>query len=170
MKSLIGTRTEKNLMHSFAGESQARMRYNYFASAAKKEGYEQVAAIFEETANQEKEHAKRMFKFLEGGALEISAAFPAGRIGRTDENLRAAAEGEHEEWSAAYPAFADKADEEGFAEMLERVEGGTMFKNGTPVAWRCRNCGFVTEAPEAPEKCPACEHPRDWFERLGENF
>ncbi len=191
MKSLRGTQTEKNLLASFAGESQARNRYEFFASQVKKDGYVLVQAVFSEVASQEKEHAKRMFKFLEGGALEISAAFPAGRIGRTDENLRAAAEGEHEEWSAAYPAFADKADEEGFAEiatmfrmvaaaekyheerfrrLLERVEGGTMFKNGTPVAWRCRNCGFVTEAPEAPEKCPACEHPRDWFERLGENF
>ena len=178
MKSLKGTQTEKNLLTSFAGESQARNRYTFFASQAKKDGYVLVQAVFEEIANQEKEHAKKMFKWLEGSTLEITASFPAGVIGDTAANLRAAAGGEHEEWSEAYPAFADKADEEGFPEIaamyrmivLERVEGGTMFKNGTPIAWRCRNCGFVTEAPEAPEKCPACAHPRDYFERLAENF
>lgn len=191
MKSLKGTQTERNLLVSFAGESQARNRYTFFASQAKKDGYVLVQAVFEEIANQEKEHAKRMFKWLEGASLEITASFPAGVIGDTAANLRAAAAGEHEEWSEAYPAFADKADEEGFPEiaamyrmisvaekyheerfrrLLERVENGTMFRNGAPVAWRCRNCGFVTEAPEAPEKCPACLHPRDYFERLGENF
>ena len=191
MKSLKGTQTERNLLTSFAGESQARNRYTFFASQAKKDGYVLVQAVFEEIANQEKEHAKKMFKWLEGSTVEITAFFPAGVIGDTAANLRAAAGGEHEEWSEAYPAFADKADEEGFPEiaamyrmisvaekyheerfrrLLERVEGGTMFKNGTPVMWRCRNCGVVTEAPEAPEKCPACAHPRDYFERLAENF
>ena len=191
MKTLKGTQTEKNLLTSFAGESQARNRYTFFASQAKKDGYVLVQAVFDEVANQEKEHAKKMFKWLEGSTLQITASFPAGVIGDTAANLRAAAAGEHEEWSADYPAFADKADEEGFPEiaamyrmisvaekyheerfrrLLERVENGTMFKNGTPVQWRCRNCGFVFEGPDAPEECPACAHPVDYFERLGENF
>ncbi len=191
MKPLKGTQTEKNLLTSFAGESQARNRYTFFSSQAKKDGYVLVSAVFEEIANQEKEHAKKMFKWLEGSTLEITASFPAGVIGDTAANLRAAAGGEHEEWSEAYPAFADKADEEGFPEiaamyrmiavaekyheerfrrLLERVETGTMFRNGTPILWRCRNCGFVTEAPEAPEECPACKHPQAYFERLAETF
>ena len=159
MKSLKGTQTEKNLLTSFAGESQARNRYTFFASQAKKDGYVLVQAVFEEIAGQEKEHAKKMFKWLEGSTLEITACFPAGVIGDTAANLRAAAGGEHEEWSEAYPAFADKADEEGFPEIA------TMYRM-ISVA----DCGFVTEAPEAPEKCPACAHPRDYFERLAENF
>ncbi|MBR1608287.1 MAG: rubrerythrin family protein [Kiritimatiellae bacterium] len=191
MKSLEGTQTEKNLLAAFAGESQARNRYGFFASQAKKDGYVLVQHVFDEVAAQEKEHAKKMFKCLEGRDLSITATFPAGKIGSTAENLRAAADGEHEEWSEAYPAFADTADAEGFPEvarmfrmiavaekyheerfrrLLERVEGGTMFKNGTPVAWRCRNCGFTTVAPEAPEECPACAHPKAYFERLAENF
>lgn len=191
MKSLKGTRTERNLLVAFAGESQARNRYTFFASQAKKDGFVLVQAVFAEIAEQEKEHAKKMFKWLEGSALEITASFPAGTIGDTAANLRAAADGEHDEWSREYPAFADTADAEGFPKiaamfrmiavaekyheerfrrLLERVEGGTMFRNGTPIKWRCRNCGFVTEAPEAPETCPACAHPRDYFERLGENF
>ena len=191
MPQLKGTQTEKNLLASFADESQARNRYTFFASQAKKDGYVLVQAVFEEIANQEKEHAKKMFKWLEGSDLEITATFPAGKIGTTAENLRAAAGGEHEEWSEAYPAFADTAEKEGFPEseamsrmisvaekyheerfsrLLARVEDGTMFVNGTPIAWRCRNCGFVVEAPEAPQLCPACAHPRDYFERLGENF
>ena len=191
MKSLKGTRTEQNLMHSFAGESQARMRYNYFASAAKKEGYEQVAAIFEETANQEKEHAKRMFKYLEGGMCEITASFPAGVIGKTIDNLKAAAAGENEEWTEAYPEFARIAREEGFDEiaemytniavaekgheerynkLLKNLEEYTMFKKDGKVYWQCRNCGFIIEAEEAPEKCPACLHPQAYFEVLKDNY
>lgn len=191
MKSLKGTQTEKNLLTSFAGESQARNRYTFFASQAKKDGFVLVSAVFEEIAGQEKEHAKKMFKYLEGGDATITATFPAGRIGDTAANLRAAADGEHAEWSEDYPAFAAKADEEGFPEiartyrmiavaekyheerfrrLLARVEDGTMFKNGAPIQWRCRNCGYVHVGPEAPEECPACKHPRDYFERLGENF
>ena len=190
MNSIKGTQTEKNLLTSFAGESQARNRYTFFASQAKKDGYEYVAAAFEETAAQEKEHAKRFFKFLEGGNVGVSAMFPAGVIGTTTENLKAAADGEHEEWTEAYPQFADVAEQEGFSEIaatwrfiavaekqhekryrgfLKAIEAGTMFKrNG--VAWRCRNCGFVAEAPEAPEKCPACLHPQGYFEILAENW
>ena len=191
MKTLAGTKTEKNLLTSFAGESQARNRYTFFASQAKKDGYALVQAVFEEIAGQEKEHAKRMFKLLEGSTLRITASFPAGVIGDTAANLRAAADGEREEWSEAYPAFAAEAEAEGFPEialmyrmvaaaekyheerfrrLLERVENGTMFKNGTPVAWRCRNCGYVVEAPEAPQECPACKHPQAYFERLAESF
>lgn len=189
--SLKGTRTEKNLMISFAGESQARMRYTYFASAAKKEGYEQIAAIFTETADQEKEHAKRMFKWLEGGMVEITASYPAGVIGTTAENLKAAAAGEHEEWSLDYPKFADIADEEGFpaiaimyrniavAEkgheeryraLLANVENGEVFKKKENVIWQCRNCGFIFEGPEAPAVCPACLHPQAYFQVKPTNY
>ena len=191
MKSVKGTQTEKNLLTSFAGESQARNRYTFFASAAKKDGFMLVSDIFAETAQQEKEHAERMFKFLEGGDLEITATFPAGIIGTTADNLAAAANGEYEEWSDAYPKFADTAEAEGFDDvavmyrkiaaaekyheeryrkLLARVQNGTMFVNGAPLRWRCRNCGFVTEDSQAPEKCPACVHPRDYFERLSESF
>ena len=190
MTSLKGTQTEKNLLTSFAGESQARNRYTFFASQAKKDGYEYVAAAFEETAAQEKEHAKRFFKFLEGGNVGITAMFPAGVIGTTVENLKAAAEGEREEWMEAYPQFAKIAQEEGFPEIaqtwtaisvaekqhekryrgfLKAIEEGTIFqKEG--VTWRCRNCGYVSEAGKAPEQCPACLHPQSFFEILAENW
>ena len=188
---LKGTRTEKNLLTAFAGESQARNRYTYFASQAKKDGFVQIQSIFEETANQEKEHAKRFFKFLKGGDVEIAAAFPAGVIGTTAENLRAAAGGEHHEWSSMYPEFAQIAQEESFDEiaavfeaiavaekqhedrylgLLENVEAGTVFKKGEPVVWRCRNCGYLHEGPEAPSVCPACIHPQAHFELLAENW
>jgi len=191
MKSVKGTQTEKNLLTSFAGESQARNRYTFFASVARKEGFVLVSDIFAETAQQEKEHAERMFKYLEGGDLQITATYPAGKIGTTAENLTAAAGGEYEEWSDAYPKFADTAEAEGFGEiaamyrriataekyheeryrkLLARVTNGTMFVNGAPVKWRCRNCGFVIDAPNAPESCPACVHARDHFERLAESF
>ncbi|MCR5183341.1 MAG: rubrerythrin family protein [Opitutales bacterium] len=191
MASLKGTQTEKNLLHAFAGESQARNRYTYFASKAKSEGFVQIAAIFEETANQEKEHAKRFFKFLEGGEVEIVAAFPAGVIGTTAENLKAAAAGEHGEWSCDYPKFADIAEQEGFAEiaavfrnvsiaekqhekrylgLLANLEKGEVFKKDGKVWWRCRNCGYICEASEAPVLCPACAHPQAHFELLGENW
>ncbi len=190
-KSIKGTQTEKNLMHSFAGESQARMRYTYFASVAKKEGYEQIAAIFTETADQEKEHAKRMFKYLEGGMTEITATFPSGVIGTTMENLRAAAAGEHEEWTEDYPKFADIAEQEGFpgiaamyrnisiAEkahedrynaLLKNIEDGTVFKKEETKTWQCRNCGFVHEGEEAPGVCPACLHPQAHFEVMKDNY
>ncbi|MBP5591847.1 rubrerythrin family protein [bacterium] len=189
--SLKGTRTEKNLLTSFAGESQARMRYNYFASKAKKDGFEKIAVIFEETANQEKEHAKRMFKFLEGGDLEITATYPAGMISDTLANLKAAAAGEHEEWTEAYPEFARIADEEGFhdiAEMYRKIavaekhheerynafikdlENSGMFAKDREVTWRCLNCGYIHTGKEAPEKCPACEHPQAYFEVLNTNW
>ncbi len=191
MKSLKGTQTEKNLMHSFAGESQARMRYTYFASAAKKEGFEQIAAIFQETADQEKEHAKRMFKYLEGGCVEVNACFPAGVIGRTIDNLQAAAAGEHEEWSEAYPHFADVAEAEGFLEIAEmyrmiavaekaheeryrafvaNIEAAKVFAKEGEVVWQCRNCGYIHVGPEAPEKCPACLHAQAYFEIKKENY
>ena len=191
MPSIKGTETEKNLLKAFAGESQARNRYTYFASVARKEGYVQIADIFEETANQEKEHAKRFFKFLEGGDLEITATYPAGVIGTTAENLKAAAGGEHEEWTELYPAFAAKAREEGFeavamvfemvcvAEkqhekrylgLLKNVEDGTVFKKSEKVVWRCRNCGYLYEGQEAPAACPACAHPQAHFEILAENW
>lgn len=191
MKSIKGTQTEKNLLKSFAGESQARNRYTFFASAAKKEGFVLISDIFAETAQQEKEHAERMFKWLEGGMLEITASYPAGKIGTTAENLEAAAGGEHEEWSDLYPAFAKTAEEEGFKEiavmyrmianaekyheqryrkLLERVKNGTMFVNGAPIRWRCRNCGYIHEGPEAPVKCPACLHEQAHFERFAETF
>ncbi len=191
MKSLKGTETEKNLLKAFAGESQARMRYTYFASKAKKDGFVQIADVFEETANQEKEHAKRFFKFLEGGNLEITATFPAGVIGTTEENLEAAACGENEEWTEMYPAFAEVAEKEGFpiiaavfrnvsvAEkqhekryraLCENIRKGEVFKKDGKIWWRCRNCGFICEASEAPIKCPACDHPQAHFEVLAENW
>ncbi|HPC46944.1 MAG TPA: rubrerythrin family protein [Deltaproteobacteria bacterium] len=191
MASLKGTKTEKNLLASFAGESQARNRYTYFASQARKEGYMQIADIFEETANQEKEHAKRFFKFLEGGEVEITAAFPAGTVGTTLDNLKAAAAGEHYEQTEMYPGFARIAREEGFEviakvweavsvaerqhekryrDLAENIEKGRVFKRDTAVVWRCRNCGYLHEGTEAPASCPACAHPRDYFEILGENW
>ena len=191
MSSIKGTETEKNLLKSFAGESQARNRYTYFAAAARKEGYVQIADIFEETANQEKEHAKRMFKFLEGGGVEITAMYPAGVVGTTLENLEAAAEGEHEEHTELYPGFAKTARAEGFEavavvyekisvaeaqhekryrDLAANIKAGRVFKRDTPVMWRCRNCGFLHEATEAPEMCPACAHPTAHFELLGENY
>ena len=191
MKSLKGTQTEKNLLQSFAGESQARTRYTFFASVAKKEGYEQISAIFMETAENEKEHAKRFFKFLEGGTAEITASFPAGIIGTTVQNLEVAAAGENEEWTKAYPEFARVAEEEGFAEiaeafkyigkveaahekryrkLLENIKYEKIFcKDGT-VKWKCRNCGYVYESKEALEKCPACNHPRAYQEVFIENY
>ncbi len=189
--SIKGTKTEKNILTAFAGESQARNRYTYFASQAKKEGYEQIAAIFEETANQEKEHAKRLFKLLEGGEVEITAAFPAGIICTTAENLAEAAGGEHHEWSEMYPAFAKTARAEGHANaaaifeaiavaekhhekrylaLKGNIEQGKVFKRPEKAVWRCRNCGYVHEGKEAPEICSACAHPRAYFELLGENY
>ncbi|MGC9323620.1 MAG: rubrerythrin [Desulfomonilia bacterium] len=191
MGKLKGTRTEKNLLTSFAGESQARNRYTYFASQARKEGYVQIADIFEETANQEKEHAKRFFKFLEGGEAEIQASFPAGAIGSTLENLKEAEAGEHYEQTEMYPGFAKIAREEGFEaiakvweavsvaerqhekryrELAENIKTGRVFKRDAVVVWRCRNCGYLYEGAEAPASCPACAHPRDYFELLGENW
>ena len=191
MKSLKGTKTEKNLLQSFAGESQARNRYTFFASVAKKEGYEQISALFLETADNEKEHAKKFFKFLEGGTAEITASFPAGIIGTTVQNLEAAADGENEEWTKAYPEFARIADEEGFhdiAEMYRRIaiaekhheerynafikdlENSGMFAKDREVTWRCLNCGYIHTGKEAPEKCPACEHPQAYFEVLNSNW
>lgn len=191
MSSIKGTETEKNLLKSFAGESQARTRYTFFASIAKKEGYVQVADIFEETANQEKEHAKRFFKFLEGGDLEITACFPAGKLGTTAENLLAAAMGEQEEHAELYPAFAAVAREEGFEDiakawemisvaekqhekryrdLLANVENNRVFQREEEVVWRCRNCGFLHSGKKALENCPACIHPQAHFELLGENW
>ena len=188
---LKGTKTEKNLLAAFAGESQARNRYTYFASQAKKEGYVQIALAFEETANQEKEHAKRFFKQLEGGEVEIQGAFPAGVIDTTLENLKAAAAGEKYEWGTMYPDFAKVAREEGFeeiacvfeniavaekqhekryADFATNIEKKQVFKREKKVVWRCLNCGFVHEGEEAPEKCPACAHPQAFFELLGENW
>nr|WP_320051298.1 rubrerythrin family protein [uncultured Desulfuromonas sp.] len=190
-KSVKGTETEKNLLKSFAGESQARTRYTYFSSIAKKEGFVQIADIFAETADQEKEHAKRFFKFLEGGDLEITAMYPAGRMGTTAENLLAAATGENEEHTELYPAFAEMAQQEGFPEiaaayraicvaekqhekryrdLLANLESGQVFKRGETVVWRCRNCGYLHEGTEAPHLCPACIHPQAHFELLGENW
>ena len=191
MASLKGTRTEQNLLKSFAGESQARTRYTYFASAAKKEGYEQISAIFLETAENEKEHAKIFFKYLEGGMVEITAKYPAGTIGKTSENLLAAADGEKEEWGILYPDFEKTAREEGFAEvadsfkeiaeveqqhekryrkLLENVKNKAVFKKAKAVKWKCRNCGYVHEGNEAPEKCPACRHPQAYYEIKEENY
>jgi len=191
MKSLKGTKTEKNLLTAFAGESQARNRYTYFASQAKKEGYEQIAGTFLETADNEKEHAKRLFKLLEGGEVEVTASFPAGIIGDTKENLSSSAGGENFEHTKMYPGFAKVAEEEGFSEiagvfraiavaekqhekrylaLLENLEKGKVFKREKVVKWRCRNCGYIYEGTEAPEKCPACAHPRTYFELLGENY
>lgn len=190
-KSIKGTQTEKNLVAAFAGESQARNRYTYFAGAAKKEGLVQMADIFEETANQEKEHAKRFFKFLEGGDVQITETFPAGEIGTTLENLRAAAAGEEYEWTQMYPNFAKIAAEEGFPEvaaafraisvaekqhekrfkdLADNLEAGKVFKRNGKVVWRCRNCGYLHEAEDAPELCPACLHPKAHFELLAENW
>lgn len=190
-KSIKGTRTEKNLLCTFAGESQARMRYTYFASVAKKEGYEQIAAIFTETADQEKEHAKRMFKFLEGGMVEFTGTFPAGVIGTTMENLKAAAAGEHEEWAIDYPKFADIAEEEGFPAIaamyrhivvaekgheerylafLKNIEDNTVFAKTEEVLWQCRNCGYIHAGTEAPKVCPACLHPQAHFEVKKDNW
>jgi rubrerythrin len=189
--NIKGSKTEKNLLAAFAGESQARNRYTYFASAAKKEGFEQIAALFLETADNEKEHAKRFFKFLEGGMAEFTATFPTGRIGTTAENLKAAAEGENEEWTRLYPGFAGEAEQEGFRDvaaafraiarvevqhekryrkLLENVERGRVFKKEGPSVWKCRNCGHVHEGPEAPETCPACLHPKNFFELHAENY
>jgi rubrerythrin len=189
--NLKGSRTEKNLLTAFAGESQARNRYNYFASQAKKEGYVQISTIFEETANQEKEHAKRLFKFLEGGEVEIQAAFPAGVIGTTLENLKEAAAGENHEHTQMYPEFAVIAKEEGFntiadvfmaiavaekqhekryLDLAANIEAGRVFKRDQDVVWRCRNCGYLHTGTEAPASCPACAHPQAHFELLGENW
>ena len=191
MKSVKGTRTEKNLLGAFAGESQARNRYNYFAGKARKDGFVQIAEIFAETADQEREHAKRFFKFLEGGEVEITAAFPAGVIGTTAENLREAAGGEHHEWEVMYPEFAAVAREEGFEaiatvfdavavaekqhekrylDLLDNVEANRVFKRETEVVWRCRNCGYLHTGTEAPKSCAACAHPQAHFELLGENW
>ena len=188
---LKASQTEKNLLTAFAGESQARNRYSYFASQARKEGYEQIAAIFEETANQEKEHAKREFKFLKGGEVEIAAAFPAGVIGSTSENLKAAAAGENYETTEMYPGFAKVADEEGFPEIAQvfrdiavaearhrdrylalekNIAEGKVFKREKSVRWVCRNCGYVHEGAEAPEICPACAHPRAHYELEAANY
>lgn len=187
MKSVKGTQTEKNLLTAFAGESQARNRYTYFASQAKKDGYVEMQKAFEEIANQEKEHAKRLFKFLEGGTVEITASYPAGVIGSTLDNLKAAAAGENEEYSDMYPSFADVAEQEGFPAIAAvmrniavaekhhearflafaaAIEAGTVFKSDKPRVWRCQNCGYVHEGLEAPESCPACAHPREYFQAL----
>lgn len=189
--ALKGSQTEKNILTAFAGESQARNRYSYFASQAKKDGYVQISAIFEETANQEKEHAKRLFKLLEGGEVEIQAAFPAGVIGSTLENLKEAAGGENYEWTDMYPGFAKTAREEGFTEiadifesiavaekqhekrylgLMANIEKGTVFKKDNPIRWSCRNCGYVHEGTTAPDLCPACNHPQDHFEVICENW
>jgi rubrerythrin len=188
---LKGSQTEKNLLAAFAGESQARNRYTYFASQARKEGYMQISSIFEETANQEKEHAKREFKFLQGGEVEITAAFPAGVIGSTIENLKEAAAGEHYETTEMYPSFAKVAEKEGFDEIAEvfrniavaekrhedryvalakNIANGVVFKREKPVRWVCRNCGYVHEGKEAPDVCPACAHPQAHFELEATNY
>lgn len=188
---LKGSKTEKSILTAFAGESQARNRYTYFASEARKEGYIQIADIFEETANQEKEHAQRFFKLLKGGDVTVQAAFPAGVIGTTAQNLKAAAGGEHYEWTDMYPSFAKLAQEESFEDiakvfsnisvaerqhekrylgLLANIEAGTVFKKEKPVVWRCRNCGYLHEGKEAPQACPACTHPQAYFELLAENW
>ncbi len=191
MKSLKGTKTEQNLLKAFAGESQARMRYTYFAKQAKKDGLEQISAIFMETAEQEREHAKRFFKFLEGGMVEITATYPAGVIGSTLENLKAAADGENEEWTELYPEFAKVAEEEGFKEvavafkmiakveayheeryrtLYNNLEAGKIFEKDGKVIWKCRNCGFLHESAKAPKTCPACLHDQKYFEIKEENY
>jgi rubrerythrin len=191
MKSIKGTKTEKNLMTAFAGESQARNRYTYFASKAKEEGYIQISLIFEETANQEKEHAKRMFKFMEGGEVEITAGFPFGVIGSTRDNLLAAASGENHEWKSMYPDIAKTAREEGFdavatvfdaiivaerqhakryEKLAANIDSGKVFKSDKGAVWRCMNCGYLFEGTEAPKACPACAHPQSYFELLGDNW
>jgi rubrerythrin len=189
--SVKNTKTEKNILTAFAGESQARNRYTYFASKARKEGYQQIADIFEETANQEKEHAKRLFKLLEGGEAQVTASFPAGVIADTITNLHEAAGGENFEWTEMYPGFAKVAREEGFEEIAQifeaiaiaekqhekryralkhNIEAGKVFARDEEVTWRCLNCGYLHEGAGAPEACPACAHPRDHFELLGENW
>lgn len=191
MKGLRGTKTEKSLVSAFAGESQARNRYTFFAGQAKKEGYEQIAAVFLETADNEKEHAKREFKFLEGGEVEIAGKFPAGVIGTTAENLKASASGENYEHTTMYPEFARIAREEGFEEiavvfetiavaekehekrylaLLKNIETGRVFKKDTVVKWRCRNCGYISEGNEAPAECPACTHPQGYYELEVQNY
>jgi rubrerythrin len=191
MKSIKGTKTEKNLLASFAGESQARNRYTYFASVAKKAGYEQISAIFLETADNEKEHAKRFFKYLEGGDVQIQAAFPAGVIGDTAGNLLAAANGENEEWTKLYKEAEETARKEGFEEiavqfkeiaeveeehekryrkLLKNIKDNSVFKKPSAVKWKCRNCGYVHEGKDAPDKCPACLHPQAYYELLCENY
>ena len=191
MKRLKGTKTEKNLLASFAGESQARNRYSYFSSVAKKAGFEQIAAIFLETADNEKEHAKRFFELLEGGDVEIIASYPAGVIGDTVVNLRAAAAGENLEWTKLYKEAEETARKEGFEEiadqfkeiaeveeqhekryrkLLKNIKEGKVFKRDTVVKWKCRNCGYVHEGKEAPEECPACAHPQSFYELLCENY
>ncbi|MBT5017034.1 rubrerythrin family protein [Candidatus Peregrinibacteria bacterium] len=191
MTTLKGTQTEQNLLKSFAGESQARMRYDYFASQSKKDGYVQISNIFTETALNEKEHAKRFFKFLEGGGVEITATYPAGKIGTTLENLKASAEGENEEWTELYPHFAEVADSEGFAEiamafrhiagvekehearfakLAQNIEDDSVFAKNESVKWKCNNCGHVHEGSEAPETCPACIHPQAHFQVKEENY
>ncbi|THB67639.1 MAG: rubrerythrin family protein [Desulfovibrio sp.] len=191
MSSLKGTRTEKNLLTAFAGESQARNKYTYFSAQAKKDGYVQMSHIFEETANHEKEHAKRLFKYLEGGEVEITATFPAGVIGSTLDNLKEAAAGENYEYTEMYPSFAKIANEEGFKDiahtftsiaiaekyheqrylgLARTIEQGTVFKRDVKVVWRCRNCGYNHSGLEAPEKCPACNHPQAHFEVLLEQW
>ena len=190
-QSIKGTQTEKNLLIAFSGESQARNRYTFFASKAKKEGLMQISEIFLETANQEKEHAEQFFKYLEGGDLEITSSFPAGVIGTTFDNLLSAAQGEEYEWSVMYPAFAKMAKEEGFDDiaktfesiiiaekqhdrrykaLAKNIEEGRVFKRNDTVTWRCRNCGYLHEAKQAPSICPACKHPQAYFELLGENY
>jgi rubrerythrin len=191
MAELKGTQTEKNILTAFSGESQARNRYSYFASQAKKDGYVQISAIFEETANQEKEHAKRLFKLLEGGEVEISGAFPAGVVDTTLANLKASASGENYEYTEMYPDFAKAARGEGFDDiagifesiavaekqhekrylaLAANLEGGRVFKRDDSVVWRCRNCGYLHEGNSAPDECPACVHPQAHFELLGENY
>jgi len=191
MTTLKGSKTERNILTAFAGESQARNRYTYFASQAKKDGFVQISGIFEETANQEKEHAKRLFKLLEGGEVEISASFPAGVIGTTLENLHEAAAGENYEHTTMYPEFAKTAMAEGFKDiaaifmaiavaekqhekrykdLAANIKAGRVFKRESKVTWRCRNCGYLHEGEEAVDKCPACAHARDHFELLGENY
>lgn len=191
MKSLKGTQTEQNLLKSFAGESQARMRYDYYAKQAKKEGLEQIAALFEETAINEKAHAKRFFKFLEGGPVEITATYPAGKIGTTMENLQESAAGENEEWEELYPEFARIAEEEGFKEiasawkmiakvekahearfrtLIENLEEGKVFERNGKIVWKCRVCGYLHEAEKAPKNCPACLHPQSYFEIKETNY
>jgi rubrerythrin len=190
-KDIKGTKTEKNLLKAFAGESQARNRYEFFVKVAQNEGYQQIASIFQKTADQEKQHAKRFFKFLQGGEVEITVTYPAGKIGTTIENLKAAAGGENEEWTKIYPMFAEIAKEEGFPEisaafkmiakveaehekrylkLLKNIEDGTVFEKKTKVKWVCRNCGYVHEGEKALETCPACLHPKAYFEVLDENY
>ena len=191
MKSIKGTETEKNLLKAFAGESQAMNRYNFFAKIAKNENYEQIASIFQTTAAQEEQHAKVFFKFLEGGMVEITGSYPAGKLGTTAENLLAAAEGENEEWSELYPTFAETADKEGFPEiaaafrlvskvevehekryrrLLERVLNNTVFERDEEIEWQCRNCGYVHKGKKTPNICPTCKHPMAYFEEKAENY